>query len=74
MQKESTVELPWCVLLANGNELTQALRLTRTSQCNLMMFALQIGFFALIAVEVILGRGLLETVGLRVGNGLPFEL
>ncbi len=34
----------------------------------------QIGFFALIAVEVLLGRGLLEFVGLKVGNGLPFEI
>ena len=51
-----------------------ALQLTLSSRCYSILFVLQIGFFALIAVEVILGRGLLETVGLRVGNGLPFEL
>lgn len=36
--------------------------------------AMQIGFFALIGMELILGRGLLEFVGLKVGNGLPFEI
>ena len=35
---------------------------------------MQVGFFALIAAEVILGRGLLEAVGLRIGRGLPFEI
>lgn len=34
---------------------------------------LQIGFFALIAVEFIAHRGLLEMMGLTIGNGLPFE-
>lgn len=37
------------------------------------MRGLQIGFFALIAVEAIAHRGLLEMLGLTIGNGLPFE-
>ena len=34
---------------------------------------LQIGFFALIALEAITHRGMLEMMGLTIGNGLPFE-
>ena len=34
----------------------------------------QIGFFALIAVEAIAHRGFLELLGIRVGNGLGFEI
>lgn len=33
----------------------------------------QIGFFSLILVEVIIGKGLLEAIGLTVGQGLGFE-
>jgi hypothetical protein len=33
-----------------------------------------IGFFALIAVEAVTGKGLLELLGLTVGSGLGFEL
>lgn len=36
--------------------------------------AAMIGFFALLLVEAIAGRGLLEMMGANVGNGLPFEL
>jgi len=35
---------------------------------------LQIGFFALIGVEFAIGRGFLEAIGLKTGNGLPFEI
>lgn len=35
--------------------------------------AAMIGFFALLAVEAIAGKGLLELMGLTIGNGLPFE-
>ncbi|PNW87121.1 hypothetical protein CHLRE_02g109950v5 [Chlamydomonas reinhardtii] len=36
--------------------------------------AAMIGFFALLAVEGIFGKGLLELVGITTGNGLGFEL
>lgn len=36
--------------------------------------AAMIGFFALLAVEGIFGKGLLEIIGLTTGNGLGFEL
>ncbi|KAK9787994.1 hypothetical protein WJX73_006978 [Symbiochloris irregularis] len=36
--------------------------------------AAMIGFFALIILEAILGKGLLETLGLGIGGGLGFEL
>ncbi len=36
--------------------------------------ACMLGFFALLAVEAISGKGLLELMGLTVGNGLGFEL
>ncbi|KAJ9528817.1 hypothetical protein V8C86DRAFT_2901426 [Haematococcus lacustris] len=36
--------------------------------------ACMLGFFALIAVEAIAHRGLLEMLGLKVGSGLGFEL
>jgi len=34
---------------------------------------LQIGFFALLIVELVANRGLLDLMGLRIGAGLPFE-
>lgn len=34
----------------------------------------QIGFFALLAVEAIANKGLLELLGVTVGQGLGFEL
>ncbi|GFR48418.1 hypothetical protein Agub_g10313 [Astrephomene gubernaculifera] len=36
--------------------------------------AAMIGFFALLAVEGIFGKGLLELIGVTTGNGLGFEL
>ncbi|PNH05565.1 hypothetical protein TSOC_008160 [Tetrabaena socialis] len=36
--------------------------------------AAMIGFFALLAVEGIFGKGLLELLGMTTGNGLGFEL
>ncbi|GIL81289.1 hypothetical protein Vretimale_1160 [Volvox reticuliferus] len=36
--------------------------------------AAMIGFFALLAVEGIFGKGLLEIIGVTTGNGLGFEL
>ena len=36
--------------------------------------AAMIGIIAMFIVEAILGKGLLETVGISVGNGLGFEL
>ncbi len=36
--------------------------------------AAMIGFFALLAVEGIFGKGLLELVGITTGQGLGFEL
>lgn len=38
------------------------------------MTAMQIGFFALLIVEFITKRGLLDLLGFRIGNGLPFEI
>lgn len=35
---------------------------------------LQIGFFALLIVELFAKRGLLEMLGFKVGQGLPFEI
>jgi hypothetical protein len=35
--------------------------------------SLQLGFFALLAVEGIAGKGILELIGLTTGNGLGFE-
>lgn len=34
----------------------------------------QIGFFALILVEVITGQGFLQTLGITVGRGIGFEI
>ena len=34
---------------------------------------LQLGFFGILLVEFIAGRGIFEMVGLKVGNGLGFE-
>ena len=34
---------------------------------------LQIGFFALLIVELVAHKGLLELVGIRTGAGLGFE-
>lgn len=36
--------------------------------------ACMIGFFALLIVEFFAHRGLLDILGFRVGNGLPFEI
>jgi hypothetical protein len=36
--------------------------------------ACMLGFFALLAVELVAHRGLLELMGFQVGKGLPFEL
>jgi hypothetical protein len=36
--------------------------------------AAMLGFFALLAVEAISNKGLLELIGLQIGNGLGFEL
>lgn len=36
--------------------------------------AAMIGFFALLLLEAITHKGILELMGLRVGEGLPFEL
>lgn len=33
----------------------------------------QIGFFALLAVELVAGRGLLDLAGFTTGQGLGFE-
>ena len=41
---------------------------------NMHMTAMQIGFFALLIVEFITKRGLLDLLGFRIGNGLPFEI
>lgn len=35
---------------------------------------LQIGFFALLLVELVAGQGLLDLLGFTTGNGLGFEL
>ena len=34
----------------------------------------QIGFFALLIVEFVANRGLLDMLGFRIGSGLPFEI
>jgi len=34
---------------------------------------LQLGFFGILLVEFIAGRGIFEMVGFKVGNGLGFE-
>lgn len=36
--------------------------------------AAMIGFFALLAVEAIAHKGILELAGLKIGGGLGFEL
>eukprot|EP00891_Asterochloris_glomerata_P000349 jgi/Astpho2/349/Aster-02226 len=36
--------------------------------------ACMIGFFALLIVELFAKRGLLEMLGFKVGQGLPFEI
>lgn len=36
--------------------------------------AAMIGFFALLLVESVMGKGLLEAIGYKVGSGLGFEL
>lgn len=35
---------------------------------------LQIGFFALLIVEFVANKGLLDMLGFRIGSGLPFEI
>lgn len=35
--------------------------------------AAMLGFFGIMFVEAILGKGLFEMAGFNVGNGLPFE-
>jgi hypothetical protein len=35
--------------------------------------AAMIGFFSLLAVEAIAGKGLLELIGYKIGGGLGFE-
>jgi hypothetical protein len=37
-------------------------------------FSVQIGFFALIAVEAITGKGFLQLLGITVGRGIGFEI
>lgn len=61
MQNASTAVLQWCVCVACC--LTRVARPTK-----------QIGFFALLAVEAIANKGLLELLGVTVGQGLGFEL
>ena len=34
---------------------------------------LQLGFFGILLVEWIAGKGIFEMIGLKVGNGLGFE-
>ncbi len=36
--------------------------------------AAMIGFFALLALEGVTGKGILELIGLQVGKGLGFQL
>ncbi|KAL3134733.1 hypothetical protein ABBQ32_007733 [Trebouxia sp. C0010 RCD-2024] len=36
--------------------------------------ACMIGFFALLIVEFVANRGLLDMLGFRIGSGLPFEI
>ena len=36
-------------------------------------FVLQLGFFGILLVEWIAGKGIVEMLGLKVGNGLGFE-
>lgn len=36
--------------------------------------ACMIGFFALLIVELVAHRGLLDLLGFRIGAGLPFEI
>jgi hypothetical protein len=35
--------------------------------------AAMLGFFGILIVELVLGKGLFEMAGFNVGNGLPFE-
>ena len=35
---------------------------------------LQIGFFAMILVEAITGKGFLQMIGIQVGRGIGFEI
>ncbi len=44
-----------------------------TLSLRLWLAGVQIGFFALLAVEFAAHRGLLELVGIRTGSGLGFE-
>lgn len=41
---------------------------------NLLLPLMQIGFFALLIVEFVAKRGLLDLLGFRIGQGLPFEI
>ena len=38
-----------------------------------MHHSAQIGFFALIALEAIAGKGIFQLLGISTGNGLGFE-
>lgn len=44
-----------------------------TSPCPRPLPSLQIGFFALLLVELVAGKGLLDLMGFTTGNGLGFE-
>lgn len=41
--------------------------------CCTLLLLLQLGFFLLLAIEGIAGKGILELAGITTGNGLGFE-
>ena len=53
---------------------TVAVCCTHLEQMSQYDSMLQIGFFALLIVELVAHRGLLDMLGFRIGAGLPFEI
>jgi hypothetical protein len=41
--------------------------------CSVLVIRAQIGFFGILLVEWIAGKGIFEMAGITVGNGLGFE-
>lgn len=73
----------WCVQHATGLTVVLCIKHTCAHVCtnrcpptyaHPVLLPLQIGFFALLAVEAIANKGLLEMLGFTVGQGLGFEL
>ena len=41
--------------------------------CSILVVCAQIGFFGILLVEWVAGKGIFEMAGITVGNGLGFE-